>query len=394
MPPCLEPPRNPLRCPASGRPAASHQMSTIRPFAALRPSPSNVDRVSAVPYDVVNAEEARAMAAGNPLSFLHISRAEIDLPPATDPYSDAVYNKALENFTNLRQAAPLVVEDVPAVYFYRLKMGNHCQTGLAACYSVGEYDIDLIKKHEKTRRDKEDDRTRHISTLRAQTGPVFLTYRASKAIDAVADTVTGGAPLFDFESADQVRHTVWKVTGADIAAVVKAFGELPCVYIADGHHRAASAGRTRKDLAGKTPEAFLAELKMRVKVADGTPNPTKKGEVGMYLAGSWYTLSLEAAAGATDVGSTLDVSLLQDQVLSPLLGVGDPRTDKRIDFVGGIRGPGALAAQVDEGAAAVAFAMHPVSVEDLMRIADSGGIMPPKSTWFEPKLRDGLLSHL
>jgi len=406
-------------------------MSTIRPFAALRPSPSNVDRVSAVPYDVVNAEEARAMAAGNPLSFLHISRAEIDLPPATDPYSDAVYNKALENFTNLRQAAPLVVEDVPAVYFYRLKMGNHSQTGLAACYSVGEYDIDLIKKHEKTRRDKEDDRTRHISTLRAQTGPVFLTYRASKAIDAVADTVTGGAPLFDFESADQVRHTVWKVTGADLAAVVKAFGELPCVYIADGHHRAASAGRTRKylaekspntdnseanwmlavafpdnqtqilpynrvvkDLAGKTPEAFLAELKTRVKVADGTPNPTKKGEVGMYLAGSWYTLSLEAAAGATDVGSTLDVSLLQDQVLSPLLGVGDPRTDKRIDFVGGIRGTAELEKLVNGRKAAVAFSMFPVGVNDLIRIADAGEIMPPKSTWFEPKLRDGLLTHL
>jgi uncharacterized protein (DUF1015 family) len=406
-------------------------MSTIRPFTALRPLPSNVERVSAVPYDVVNAEEARAMAAGNPLSFLHVSRAEIDLPPATDPYSSAVYDKALGNFTSLRRAAPLVVEDEPAVYLYRLKMGSHNQTGVAACYSVDEYDGDLIKKHEKTRRDKEDDRTRHISTLRAQTGPVFLTYRASKAIDAIADRVTAGPALFDFEAADQVRHSVWKVTGTDLAAVVKAFGELPCLYIADGHHRAASAGRTRKllaetspatdnreadwmlavafpdnqtqilpynrvvkDLAGKTPEAFLAELKVRVTIVEGTSSPARKGDIGMYLAGRWHTLRLQAAAGAKDVGSTLDVSLLQDQVLAPLLGVGDPRTDKRVDFVGGIRGTAELEKLVNSGKAAVAFSLFPVGVDDLMRIADAGEIMPPKSTWFEPKLRDGLLSHL
>jgi uncharacterized protein (DUF1015 family) len=406
-------------------------MSTIRPFRALRPSTANVARVSAVPYDVVNTEEARAMAAGNPLSFLHVSRAEIDLPASTDPYSEVVYDKALENFTTLRASAPLVVEDQPAVYLYRLRMGSHFQTGLAACYSVDEYDGDLIKKHEKTRRDKEDDRTRHIGTLRAQTGPVFLTYRASQAVDAVAERVTAGAPLFDFEASDQVRHTVWTVTGADLDAIVKAFGELPCLYIADGHHRAASAGRTRKhlaetspqtdnreadwmlavafpddqtqilpynrvvkDLAGKSPGAFLAELKATVRLADGTPTPSKKGDVGMYLGGKWYTLRLEAAPGAADVGSTLDVSLLQDQVLSPLLGVGDPRTDKRIDFVGGIRGTAELERLVNGGKAAVAFSMFPVGVEDLMRIADAGEIMPPKSTWFEPKLRDGLLTHL
>jgi uncharacterized protein (DUF1015 family) len=412
-------------------------MSIIRPFRALRPSPSNVESVSAVPYDVVNTEEARALAADNPLSFLHVSRAEIDLPPATDPYSPAVYEKALENFTTLRRAAPLVVEDVPAVYFYRLKMGNHYQTGLAAGYSIDEYDTDLIKKHEKTRRDKEDDRTRHIGTLRAQTGPVFLTYRHTAAIDAVAARVTSGAPLFDFESADTVRHTVWAVTGADLQAVIKAFGELPCLYIADGHHRAASASRTRKyladqspvrhdspvaesdeanwmlavafpdnqtqilpynrvvkDLAGKTPEAFLAELKSRVPVAAGTPSPTKKGEVGMYLGGKWYTLRLEAASSSTDVGSTLDCSLLQERVLAPVLGIGDVRTDKRIDFVGGIRGTAELEKLVNSGKAAVAFSLFPVGVDDLMRIADAGEIMPPKSTWFEPKLRDGLLSHL
>jgi uncharacterized protein (DUF1015 family) len=407
-------------------------MSIIRPFSALRPSPSNVERVSAVPYDVVNTDEARAMASGNPLSFLHVSRAEIDLPPATDPYSGAVYEKALANFTTLRRQAPLVVEDEPAVYFYRLKMGTHAQTGLAACYSVDEYDRGLIKKHEKTRRDKEDDRTRHISTLRAQTGPVFLTYRASAAVDAVAAKVTAGAPLFDFASVDEVRHTIWKVTGADLDTVVKAFGALPLLYIADGHHRAASAARTRthladtspgtgnaeadwmlavafpdnqtqvlpynrvvKDLAGRTPQDFLAELKARVGVADeGRPSPERKGDVGMYLEGRWYTLRLEAAAGAADVGSTLDVSLLQEQVLSPFLHVGDPRTDKRIDFVGGIRGTAELERLVNGGKAAVAFSMFPVGVDDLMRIADAGEIMPPKSTWFEPKLRDGLLSHL
>ena len=228
-------------------------MSTIRPFAALRPLPANVDRVSAVPYDVVSTEEARAMASGNPLSFLHVSRAEIDLPAGTDPYSDSVYRRAHENLTALRHNAPLVMEERPAVYFYRLKMGAHAQTGLAACYSVDEYHRDLIKKHEKTRRDKEDDRTRHISTLRAQTGPVFLTYRASKAIDAIADRVTSGAPLFDFESSDQVRHSIWRVNGGELDALVRAFGDLPCLYIADGHHRAASAARTRtscRDVAG------------------------------------------------------------------------------------------------------------------------------------------------
>jgi uncharacterized protein (DUF1015 family) len=406
-------------------------MATIRPFHALRPLPANADRVAAVPYDVVGTDEARALAAGNPLSFLHVSRAEIDLSASIDPYSDAVYNRALENFANLRASAPLIVDDQPAVYFYRLRMGSHQQTGLAACYSVDEYDQDLIKKHERTRRDKEDDRTRHISTLRAQTGPVFLTYRASKAIDSVADKVASTPPLFDFEAVDKVRHTVWRVIGADLEALVKAYGELPCLYIADGHHRAASAARTRKylaekepgmtheeadwmlavafpdnqtqilpynrvvkDLAGQTPEALLAELKLRFGLGEGAPSPRKKGEVSMYLAGRWHTLHLKGQAGAPDIGSTLDVSLLQEQVLAPLFRIGDPRTDKRIDFVGGIRGTGELERLVKEGKAAVAFSMFPVGVDDLMRIADAGEIMPPKSTWFEPKLRDGLLIHL
>ncbi len=404
-------------------------MAIIHPFRALRPTPSTVARVAAVPYDVVNTDEARALAAGNPLSFLHVSRAEIDLPPDTDPYSEAVYAKARENFDRLRREAPLVQEPSPALYFYRLIMGPHAQTGLVACYSVDEYDRDLIKKHERTRRDKEDDRTRHITTLRAQTGPVFLTYRASKDVDAIADRVTACPPLFDFAAPDGIQHTVWPTEGADLGQMVAAVAKLPCLYIADGHHRAASAARTRqalspspgpqeadwfqavafpdnqvnvlaynrvvKDLAGLAPEQFLGEVRARFTVQPGSPVPSGKGDASMYLGGTWYRVRLadKAGRGASVIGN-LDVSLLQEHLLAPILRVGDPRTDKRIDFVGGIRGTGELEKLVNQGKAAVAFSLFPVSVGDLMRIADGGGIMPPKSTWFEPKLRDGLLSHL
>jgi uncharacterized protein (DUF1015 family) len=406
-------------------------MAMIRPFKALRPRPANAGLVAAVPYDVVNTEEARALASGNPLSFLHVSRAEIDLAPETDPYSDAVYSKALDNFHRLRASAPLLVEEEPAVYFYQLRMGSHEQIGLAASYSIEEYDLELIKKHERTRRDKEDDRTRHIGTLRAQTGPVFLTYRASRKIDSVAAQVTAGVPLFNFVAPDGIRHQVWKVTGPELAEIVQGFAELPFLYIADGHHRAASASRTRKhladkepgiehkeagwmmavafpdnqtqilpynrivkDLAAQTPSQFLENLRAVAAVRPGSPKPAGKGEVAMYLAGKWYSLILKGEPNASDVGSTLDVSRLHKQVLAPLLKVGDQRTDKRIDFVGGIRGTGELEKLVDSAKAAVAFSMFPVGVDDLMRIADAGEIMPPKSTWFEPKLRDGLLSHL
>jgi uncharacterized protein (DUF1015 family) len=406
-------------------------MATVRPFRALRPTPGNVDRIAEVPYDVVNVEEARALGAGNPLSFIHVSRAEIDLPEGTDVYSDAVYARARENFERLRARAPLIVEEEPAVYFYRLRMGDHTQTGLAACYSVDEYERDIIKKHERTRRDKEDDRTRHISALRAQTGPVFLTYRASRDVDAVAGRVAARPPLFDFQAPDGVRHTVWPVTGDDLAQVVRGFASLPCLYIADGHHRAASAARTRKalaaqgvtspeadwmlavafpdnqaqilpynrvvkDLAGLTPEAFLAEVKSRFTLEEGGRSPARKGKVSMYLGGRWQTIVLRGqdASGHADVISSLDVSLLQEHLLAPVLKVADPRSDKRIDFVGGIRGTSELEKLVNQGKAAVAFSMFPVGVDDLMRIADAGEIMPPKSTWFEPKLRDGLLTHL
>ena len=406
-------------------------MATLHPFRALRPTPDQASAVAAVPYDVVSTAEARALAADEPLSFLRVSRPEIEFPADQDPYADAVYEAAVRQFARLRAAAPLVEEATASVYVYRLRMGSHEQSGVAACFSVDEYEHDVIRKHERTRKDKEDDRTRHIIELRAQTGPVFLTYPASGDVDrAVARTVSD-PPLFYFTAADGVQHTVWRASDALGDSLVAAFAKVPLLYIADGHHRAASAMRARQtlrertpgegaleadtflavafphdqtqilpyhrvvgDLAGYTPALWLEALAGRVGVTPGTDTPDGPGEVAMYLAGQWYTLRLAPAAPDTPAADRLDVSLLHGQVLGPLLGVGDPRTDKRIDFVGGIRGPGALAARVDEGAAAVAFAIYPVSVDDLMRIADSGGIMPPKSTWFEPKLRDGLLTHL
>jgi uncharacterized protein (DUF1015 family) len=403
-------------------------MASIFPFAALRPAPHAAAAVAAVPYDVVSTEEARALADGNPLSFLRVSRAEIDLPPGTDPYSDAVYERAAENFRDLRAHAPLVEEDVPAFYVYELQMGAHAQTGIAACFSLDEYENDLIKKHEKTRPDKEDDRTRHMLAINAQTGPVLLTYSASPAVDAVLARTTGAPPLFDLTAADGIRHRVWTVPQSDHAAVVAAFAAIPALYIADGHHRAASAGRARralakrgagehdrvlavafphnqmmilpynrvvKDLNGLDERQFLAALETRVRVGDAASGrPSRKGQATMYLAGRWYGLEFPEAVSTRSVADALDVSRLQDTVLDPILGVKDVRTDKRIDFVGGIRGASELERLVDSGSAAVAFSLYPVTVEDLMAIADSGGIMPPKSTWFEPKLRDGLLSHL
>ena len=407
-------------------------MATIHPFRAVRPAPERAADVSSVPYDVVSTDEARQLASGNPLSFLRVTRSEIDLPADTDPYADQVYAKAKENFEALRNAAPLIADETPALYFYRLRMGGHEQVGIAGCFSVDEYESDVIKKHERTRRDKEDDRTRHIIELRAQTGVVFLTYKRAGAVDAEAARVITGAPLYDFTAADGVQHTIWRADEGATRALVAAFRGIPELYIADGHHRAASAARARarvreesgragaseadtfiavafpdnqvqilpynrtvKDLAGRTPEQFLAELGQHVDVSqDGDGTPRRKGEAGMYLAGRWYRLDLsrlEPEDGSRASG--LDVALLQRHVLERLLGIGDVRSDKRIDFVGGARGAAALERAVDGGAAAVAFAMYPVTVADLMAISDAGGIMPPKSTWFEPKLRDGLLVH-
>ena len=399
-------------------------MSLVRPFRALRPSRESAAAVSSVPYDVVNTDEARRLAAGNPLSFLHVTRSEIDLPDATDPYAAQVYEKARQNFAALRAQAPLVEDDEPSVYVYRLRMGAHEQTGVAACFSLDEYDRDLIKKHERTRRDKEDDRTRHIVDLRAQTGVVFLTYKAADAVDRLTRAVTAGEPLYDFRAADGIQHTIWRARADEANGAVDAFSRIPALYIADGHHRAASAARARtavgsgeadcfiavafpdnqmqilpynrivKDLAGRTPAQFLEALRARVPVRSGSATPAGKGEVSMFLDGAWYAVELAHLPPADGSrANTLDVALLQHHVLEPLLAIGDIRTDKRIDFVGGARGTQALEDAVAGGRAAVAFSMHPVTIDDLMSIADEGGIMPPKSTWFEPKLRDGLLVH-
>jgi uncharacterized protein (DUF1015 family) len=404
-------------------------MAVLAPFRALRPAPSAAARVAAVPYDVVNADEARALAADNPLSFLHVSRAEIDCPRDIDPYSDTVYTTAVENFDRLKREAPLVVEDTASLYVYRLRMGEVTQTGVAACFSLDEYDRDVIKKHERTRPDKEDDRTRHVLALRAQTGPVLLIHQRAAAIDRIVQHVVNARPVYDFTAPDDVAHTLWRVEASLAPALIEAFGAVPTLYIADGHHRAASAARARQQLRGRaatpgewdtflavafpapqvrilpynrlvtdlgdrTPDAFFDAVRQRFTVHDGPAAPLRGGDVSMFLNGKWHIVTLGQAGAGVAATDRLDVSRLQDLILNPLLGISDPRSSKRIDFVGGLRGTGELEHAVKSGRAAVAFSLFPVSVDDLMRIADAGGIMPPKSTWFEPKLRDGLLSHV
>lgn len=384
-----------------------------------------VAEMAAVPYDVVSVDEARALAAGRPRSFLHVSRAEIGLPSGTSPYADEVYTRAWETFEAFRSSA-LVQEAAPRLYVYRLTFAEHQQVGVAAVFSVDDYRRGVIVQHERTRKDKEDDRTRHIIELRAQTGPVLLTYREEPALSAVIDSVLTGTPLYDLVAEDGVGHTVWVATDEETAALETAFREIPRLYIADGHHRAASAARACdalgaapdeegawflavafpgtqmrilpyhrvvKDLNGHTPEALLTVLSQRFPMAAGTPEPSRKGECGVYIRGRWYTLTLDGADAAADPIGSLDVSRLQDGVLAPLLGIADPRTDARIDFVGGLRGTRELVRLVDSRKAAIAFSMFPVTIGELMAIADAGAIMPPKSTWFEPKLRDGLLIH-
>jgi uncharacterized protein (DUF1015 family) len=356
------------------------------------------------------------------------------LPSGADPYADAVYQRAADNFRRLRNE-DLIVDAEPSVYFYRLQLGTHIQTGLAGCFSIDEYDRGIIKKHERTRRDKEDDRTRHMLALGAQTGPVFLTYRAAGDIDRIAGAVTASGPIVDFTAPDAVRHTLWRVGGADRDTLVAAVGLLPALYIADGHHRAASAARARsemrdrglpgaslgdgadastmlavafphnqvqilsynrtvKDLGGLSPDGFFAAVHERFDVQSGPALPARHGDIAMYAGGAWRTLRSRVAPDAADPIGSLDVSVLQERLLAPVLGIGDVRTDTRIDFVGGGRGTKALEQLVDSGKAAVAFALFPVDIADLIAVSDAGGIMPPKSTWFEPKLRDGLLIHL
>jgi uncharacterized protein (DUF1015 family) len=408
------------------------RVATIRPFNALRPQAERAPQVAAVPYDVVNTEEARALAAGNPWSFLHVSRPEIDLPDGTPIYSDQVYAKAVSSFEKLTKECPLETEETPSLYLYRLVMGDHEQIGVVACCSIDEYDQDIIRKHERTRRDKEDDRTRHIMMLRAQTGPVFLTYRARPEIDSlIVKALSGNPPLYDFVANDDIRHTIWRVPTYD--PLVDAFAEVPYLYIADGHHRAASASRARaelkeqsfgvigneeynffqcvlfpdnqlqilpynrivRDLNGLSQTEFLARVGESFVVSENaSPRPGERGRWSMYLDGLWYGLALRSdAEKPSGVVESLDVSVLQERLFDPILGIKDVRTDKRIDFVGGIRGTDELEKLVKEGKAAAAFSLYPTTIEELLRVSDAGEIMPPKSTWFEPKLRDGLLSH-
>ena len=385
----------------------------------------------------MNTEEARALAGGNPLSFLRVSRAEIELPALTDPYSQDVYNRAARNFAMLRKSA-LVVEDTASLYLYRLRMGAHEQVGVAACFALDEYDRHIIKQHERTRRDKEDDRTRHMLALGAQTGPVFLIYRARAEIDRIVAEATWAEPLVDFEAVDRVRHTIWRIDGADRDRLVEAAGRIPALYIADGHHRAASAARARaeieerrlpgtslgdgadwttflavafpdnhvrilpynrivRDLGGLSPADFLQAVRGRFDLEKGPATPARRGEIAMYFQGAWQTLRPvegRVPQNRADAIASLDVSLLQDGLLAPVLKIADVRTDPRIECVGGTRGTAELERLVDSGRAAVAFSLFPVAVDDLMAVSDAGAIMPPKSTWFEPKLRDGLLIHV
>jgi uncharacterized protein (DUF1015 family) len=405
-------------------------MPLIKPFAALRPLPEHAGDVIAPPYDVLNSAEARALAKGKPWSFLHISKAEIDLPVATDPHDQAVYKKAADNLQDMIKQRILMREKNPCYYVYRLTMGEHRQTGLVAAASVADYDSNRIRKHEFTRPDKEDDRVNQIRALNAQTGPVLLAYKSQPDLEALLEQITETEPLYDLLAHNGVGHALWLVDDEQTINTISAgFDVMAALYIADGHHRSAAASRVAhelakpaehmsryflsvifphtqmkildynrvvKDLNGLSEQALLDGIKKHFTCTreTGAVAPKTAGEFGMYLNRQWYRLNINPQLIPRDPVARLDISLLGDYLLNPLLGIKDPRTEPRIDFVGGIRGLGELEKRVNSGEMAVAFSLFPTGMEDLMAVADANKVMPPKSTWFEPKLADGLVSHV
>jgi uncharacterized protein (DUF1015 family) len=402
-------------------------LSLIQPFRALRPAPGRAAEVLAPPYDVLSSAEARQRAQGRPWSFLHISKPEIDLDPAIDPYDKAVYAKAAENLRRMTAAGVMVRDPRPCYYAYRLTWRERTQTGLAVIASLAAYAANRIRKHELTTPVKEDDRVRQIEAVHAQTGPVMIAYPAAPDIDAVLERAAKGAADVDVTADDGVRHQLWTIgEEATIAALTRAAGALPALYIADGHHRSAAAlrvaqargdaargyflavlfphhqmtildyNRLLRDLNGRSADQLVAALRERFSViaSDQPVRPTRCGEFGMCLEGGWYRLEIKPDLVASDPIGRLPITLLARNVIEPLFGITDPRTDKRIDFVGGARGLTELERRVKSGEMAVAFALYPTQMEDLMAVADTGGIMPPKSTWFEPKLADGMVNHV
>ena len=407
----------------------------IRPFTGLRPRSEDAAAVAAPPYDVLSSEEARDRAAGKPYSFLHISKAEIDLPPEVDHYAPEVYAKSAENLNKLIDAGILFRDSQPCYYAYRLVMGEHEQTGLIAAASVVDYDTNRIRKHEYTRPDKEDDRVRQIEALNAQTGPVLLAHPDSDEAESLIAAATNGTPVADVIADDDIRHTIWLIEdSAAIARISAVVDAMPSLYIADGHHRSAAASRVAasrrdrnnpnsnsaaeyflavifparqmrimdynrvvRDLNGHSVDSFLEFVAKRYTVTPSINpvHPERTGVCGMYLDGNWYHLAVNPElVPVQDPVRRLDVSVLSEQLLSPILGITDLRRDTRIDFVGGIRGLAELERRVNSGEMAVAFAMHPTQMTELMSVADANEVMPPKSTWFEPKLADGLVSHV